>query len=810
MLKNYFKIASRSLLRKRVFSGVNILGLSVGLASVMIISTYLISELGFDRQHADADSMYRIIETEKGPDQPARDIAQTSGAIGINGEKEVPGVVAHNRVIQLGGISLDYNNNDFEDDFICVDANFFSFFDYKLISGSKEGVFANPLNVVMSESMAKKYFGEESAVGKKLTTTINNTDYEITVSGLMEDMPQNSHLNFEMLFGLNTAMTFFNGFEDYTDNNWQNSNMATYVKLSEGVSQEAVAAGITSMVVKNRPPREGWTYDFNLQPLTDIHFGSANIDGDMNYREGDLSYVYIFGFIGLLILAIAFTNYVNLSTIKATDRIKEIGLRRVVGANRSQLIAQFMSESVFISFISFILAVTFLQFCDPLVVLLFGYNLLENIYNVGYMSAMLGIVIVLGLSAGLYPALTVLRTQTVTALKNKTIAGSRQTFFKGVVLFQFVTSLVMIVATLVVYNQLNFIANKDLGYDEQALAVIDISSNNARVNQEQILNGFLNDPSVIDASITSRVPGEWKSYYEITIEDKTSNSYNGIPFIGVDDHFLDVFEVDLISGRNFRPDGNDSMRVMINETMARQLGIEHAEGQTVTLTGVKMGAQELGLNGTADFEVSAIIGDFHFQSMRDEIPPMMFGYKNNVLQNIDYFTVKLHAQNMGATMERLKGMMKEYDPSPFGYNFLDSKLERYYLEDTRRSKLFFIAASIAVFIAFIGLFALVHFALQKRLKEMSIRKVLGANVRSLVLLLSSDYLKLLAAALLVAVPVSYWGMSSWLNEFVYRTPIQWWVFGLALAVCLGITAITAFTQINKTARRNPAEILRQD
>ena len=368
----------------------------------------------------------------------------------------------------------------------------------------------------------------------------------------------------------------------------------------------------------------------------------------------------------------------------------------------------------------------------------------------------------------------------------------------------------MIVATTVVYNQLSFIANKDLGYDQEALAVIDISSNNARVNQDQILNGFLNDPSVIDASITSRVPGEWKSYFELTIEDETSNSYTGIPFIGVDEHFLNVFDIDLIAGRNFRSNGSDTMRVMINETMARQLGIEAVEGQNVTLTGVKRGTQQLGLSGTVDFEVVGVMGDFHFQSLRDEIPPMMFGYKNNVLQSIDYFVVKLQAQDMGTTMERLKGVMKAHDPSPFGYNFLDDKLERYYVEDTRRSKLFFIAASIAVFIAFIGLFALVHFALQKRLKELSIRKVLGANIRSLVLLLSSDYLKLLGGALLVAIPVSYWGMSNWLNEFVYRTPIQWWVFVLALMVCLGITVITAFTQINKTARRNPAEILRQE
>lgn len=810
MLKNYLKIAIRTLMRKRVFSLVNVLGLSVGLASVLIISTYLMSELGFDRQHADADHIYRVIETENGPDQPARSIAHVSGAIGYYGKEEISGLGASSRVMQLGGINLTYKDKEFEDDFVCVDKNFFSFFDFKLISGTKEGVFAEPMSVVMSENMARKYFGNEDPIGKKLSSRIGNADYEIVVSGLMEDMPENSHLNFEMLFALNTASTFFNGFDDYTDHNWQNSNMVTYLKLVDEVQQAQVADAITDMVLKNRPPREGWTYDFSLQPLADIHFHSADLDSDLNYRKGDLTYVYIFACIGILILVIALTNYINLSTIKATDRIKEIGLRRVVGANRRQLILQFMSESVFICFISLGIAFTLLQFAGPLVVVLFGYNLLDTIYTAQYLLVLISAVLALGILAGLYPALSVLRTKTVAALKSQTLGGKRQTFFKGVVLFQFITSLAMIVATLVVSNQLNYIQNKDLGYDEEALAVIDISSNNARINQEQILDGFLKDPSVIDVSITSRVPGEWKSYYEVTVNDEAANSYNGIPFIGIDDRFSSVFEVPLVSGRNFRNDKNDSLKVLINETMASQLGIEEAMGQTVKLTGIKMGAQELGLRATLSFQVIGIIRDFHFQSLRDEIPPMIFAYKYNPIQNIDYYVIKLQQQDMGATMERLKAVMKQYDPSPFGYNFLDDKLERYYVEDTKRSKLFFVAASIAVFIAFIGLFALVHFALQKRLKELSIRKVLGANIRSLVMLLSADYLKLLVLALLVAVPVSYWGMSNWLDEFVYRTPLHWWVFALALVVCLVITAITAFTQINKTARRNPAEILRQE
>lgn len=810
MLKNYIKIAFRTLMRKRVFSLVNILGLSVGLASVLIISTYLVSELSFDQFHSDADRIYRVLETVESQNQEDRTMGYIPGGVAVGSKSQVAGVEETLRIDQLGGINIKYGDKEFEDDFVAVDENFFSFFDYKLLSGTPENVFKDALSVVMTQGQARKLFGEADPIGKTLATHINSRDFTLVVTGIMEDMPENSHLDFEMLFSFATPDMFFDDYLEFYDNNWTAQSMVTYLKLGNEVLSEKVSEGVTELVARSRPDSFPDTSTFSLQSLEDIHFNSQQVEGDLNNREGDLTYVYIFFFIGVLILAVAFTNYINLSTIKATDRIKEIGLRRVVGANGRQLMLQFMSESVLICFISLAMAITLLQFSSPLVTLLFGSNLLHFIYFPEFIIALVALVFVLGLVAGLYPALTILKASTVMALKNQTLRGKKQTFFKGVVLFQFITSLSMIVATLVVYNQIDFISNKDLGYNKEALGVIDISSNDARVNQELILAGFQNDPGVISASITSRIPGEWKSYYDITLADKEDKNYSGIPFMGVDQHFLDVFDIDLVAGRNFRGDSGDSLKLLINETLARQLGIETAVGQSLDLVGVKRQAQVLGLNAIVNFQVVGIVGDFHFQSLREKIPPMAFAYKDNVLQNIDYFTVRLRAENMSQTMDRLQGVMKQFDQSPFGYNFLDDKLDRYYVEDARRSKLFFIASSIAVFIAFIGLFALVHFALQKRLKEMSVRKVLGASIRSLVMLLSADYLKLLLIALAVAVPLSYWGMSGWLDEFVYRTSVSWWVFALALLVCLVITAITALTQINKTARRNPAEILRQD
>ncbi len=812
MLKNYFKIACRTILRKRVFSLVNILGLSIGLASVLIISAYLISELSFDAFHKDASRTYRMIEHIEDPGQPDRKVARVGGALGLASSEQIAGVTNHMRMMSLGsgGLNLVYGENEFETPFMVVDSDFFSFFDFPLISGRPEDVFSDPLNVVMSEALVAKFFGSEDPIDRTIKTHLNGEDYLLKVTGVMKKMPDNSHLDVDMLLDFSTINSFFNGFTSYYDGDWVQQSMTTYLKLNDAVDLTSIEAQINEMAKRNKPEELTWERSFSLQPLTDIHFGSAHLEGDMNNRKGDLSYLYIFAFIGVLILAIAFTNYINLSTIKATDRIKEIGLRRVVGADRNQLIMQFMSESVFISLISLILAITMIQFSGPLVILLFESNLLRFIYTTEFLGGLIGTVLVLGMAAGVYPALTVIKGKTVESLRNQTFGGKKQTFFKGVVLFQFITSLVMIVATLVVYNQLSFINDKDLGYDQEALAVIEISSNKARENEALILDGFRKDPDVIGASAVSRVPAEWKSYYQVSLRSNEAFEIEDVPFLGVDENFLDVFDIDLLQGRNFRSGEGDSTKVMINETMARQLGLENAVGQTLELYGVRTGAQIQGIRHTVRFQVIGVINDFHFQSLREEIPPMLFGFKHNILQNIDYYVVKLNANRMGETMERLKGVMKQFDPSPFGFNFLDEKLNRYYVEDEKRSNLFFIAAFIAVFIAFIGLFALVHFALQKRLKEMSIRKVLGANVKSLVILLSKDYAKLLLIALLIAIPISYIGMSNWLEDFVYRTSIEWWVYFLALMVCLGITAITALSQIGKAARKNPSEILRQE
>lgn len=810
MLKNYIKITFRTLMRKRVFSLVNILGLSVGLASVLIISAYLISELRFDSMHQDGDRIYRVVERMDGGNQSTVSSSEVGAAVGVFAKSDLAGVDDFLRIMRLGGLSLKYEDKEFGEDYLSTDANFFSFFDFPLLSGTPETVFKDAFNVVLTESMAQKFFGDVDPIGKLISTRVRNTDYNLKVTGVMKEMPENSHLKINMLLSHATADQFFNGFSQYYDNDWNSLDDITYLKLDKGVEASGIASGLNGLAATNRAVDEERTHTYRLQALRDIHFESEAFDDALNYREGDLSYVYIFACIGFIILAVAFTNYINLSTIKATDRIKEIGLRRAIGANSKQLIFQFMSESVLISLISLGLAFTLLQFSTPLVTLLFGIDILGFVYLPEYLALLTGFVLVLGILAGLYPAFTVLKARTVNALKSQTTGGKNQTFFKGVVLFQFVISLVMIMATLVVYNQLNYMGNKDLGYDKEAVAIIEVNSGDARRNQDLIVAGFKNDADVLEASASSRVPAEWKSYNKLSIEDTEGRGYHDIPFIGVDENFLTVFDIDMLSGRNFRPGSSDSLKVFVNETMAAQLGFQEVDGQIVELTHIKWGAQAREVQARPRFEVIGIIKDFHFQSLREEIPPMIFGYKVNPIQGIDYFVVKLNAERMGETMTRLRAVMKQFDQSPFEYNFLDDKLERYYVEDARRSKLFFIASSIAVFIAFIGLFALVHFALQKRLKEMSIRKVLGANIKSLVLLLSKDYLKLLLIAMVVAVPLSYWGMSGWLNEFVYRTAVSWWIFALALTVCLVITALTALTQINKTARRNPAEILRQE
>ena len=481
-----------------------------------------------------------------------------------------------------------------------------------------------------------------------------------------------------------------------------------------------------------------------------------------------------------------------------------------MGAGQTQLTIQFMSESMFFSLLSFILAFTIIQFARPFLHRLFEVDVIQLAWSLDYLIVMGLVVVVIGLLTGYYPAIVVSRGKMVQALKSQTTGGNKQFFFKGIVTFQFIISLSMIITTIVVYSQISYINNKDLGYDEEGVALIEINSNRARVNQEVILNGFRNIPAVRSASAVSRVPAEWKSFYEIELTEESGEIHQDIPYIGVDESFLEVFDIKLLQGRSFRPSTQDSLKVLINEKLAEQLGIEVVAGQQLNMTGIKMGADELGLRGTIPLEVIGVIADFHFQSLREEIPPMLFVYKENPIQNIDYFVVKLQTPDLSGTMLQLKEVMKASDPSPFDYNFLDDKLSRYYKEDNKRSRLFIMASSIAIFIAFIGLYALVHAALQKRVKELGIRKVLGAGANTLIVLLSKDYLLLLVLAMLVASPLAYLGISNWLNDFAYKVEISWWYFALALLICMIITTLATMTQIGKAVNRNPSETLRQE
>jgi len=810
MLKNYFKTTLRSVMRKKVFSLVNLAGLSTGLAACIVISAFILSETSFDHFHSDSHRTYRVIEQVEGGELGLRLNANVPGAIGPESHRNIAGVQEYLRIFELGVLNIRNGEKEFGEAFYSVDPNFFSFFDYELISGSSLTVMNELMGVVLSESAAKKYFGDENPIGKSLEARTNNGDFTLMVSGLMKDMPENSHLHFDMVFPHSLPNEMFNDFLASFNNNWEYSNFTTYLKLETPTSKSVVTDQLNELVSVNRPKSESRQFSYSLQPLTDIHFKSELLEGDLNYRESSSDYVYIFSIVGLVLLTIALVNYINLSTIKATDRIREIGLRRVVGASRRQLIFQFMTESAFFAMFSLVLGFTLIQLIRPYLASLFGTDIVTYLVHPAAIVLIIGVVLTLGLVAGYYPALIVLKSKMTAALKNQTLGMNRQTFFKGVTLIQFVVSITMVLSTIVVYSQLNYINNKDLGFEKESIALIEINSNLARENQQQILNGFQRIPEVKAVSAVSRVPAEWKQYYEVELTNEKGEVVPRIPFMTVDENFLSLFDINLVSGRNFRSDSRDSLKVLINETLARQLGIDEIENQKLTLSGIKMGAQELGLAANPVYEVAGIVKDFHFQSLRERIPPMVLGFKRNVLQNIDYFTAKLQSANPSETMIQLKEVMKLYDPSPFDYNFLDDKVARYYEEDAKRSSLFIAMSSIAVFIAFIGLFALVNAAIQKRVKELGIRKVLGASSKSLTLLLSSEYAVLLAIAMIIASPIGYWGISQWLNDFVYKTQIHWWFFGFALVICLIITALASITQIYKAISKNPSEVLRTE
>ena len=717
-------------------------------------------------------------------------------------------------------MATDNPTNFFQETVTVADENLLRIFDFPLIAGDSKTALKEPNSIIINEDLAMRLFKRTDVLGETLEFSfIDSTPLKVTA--VLKNHPRNSSFDFSSVL---SEATFYadSNYRNMLAKDWLSINYSVYALLRPDANAKMVSEKMTNLVHDNFQSPAGTSFSYSLQGLKKIHLNSSGIvDGARNSNvdamvQGSSYYIKIFSFIALFVLLIAGINYMNLTTARASARLKEIGVRKSVGAFQSHLIRQFLFESLLVTFISFLLAVGVVNLLLP------AFNKFANKQlSLGFSSDYriwlfaIAFATIIGLLSGSYPALLLSRFKPVLLLKgfklqNRTDLSLR----KALVIFQFTISVVMIIGTIVLFLQVRYLNNTNLGFNKDLLVIIDVNTGKARSNFEAVKNEIAKIPTVKNVSVTSRVPGEWKTYRTIKIKNTGSTDEPKVAYMfGADKDFARTFEVTLLKGRNFNSP-NDSASIIVNETAAKMLGITEPSDQIVEIPAASRGGSYVPLNQeNIPFKprVIGIVKDFHFQSLRDKIEPLVLAYNNNPIHVIDYYSARINAKDIQGTLDKLKAVMVNNDANdPFEYHFLDDQLALFYVEDERRQTLLIWVALATIFIACLGLFGLATYSAEQRVKEIGVRKVLGASVINLASLLSKDFLKLVLIANGIAFPIAWWATNKWLQEYAYHINVEWWVFALSGVSAIVIALLTVSYQAIKAAIINPIKSLRTE
>ncbi|MGS2738557.1 ABC transporter permease [Sinomicrobium sp. M5D2P17] len=814
MIRNYFKTAWKNLKKNKFFSFINIVGLTIGTSCFLLIALYIFDELTFDRFHQHTSNIYRAVNHKTNSNGELTKIAGTGYQVSEKAKTDFPEIQGIARMITLGrtNVSALDHTQVFHENITLGNPRFFNVFDFEFLQGTSAHALTEPHTVVMTEEMAYRLFGTADVLGKTIRTDVDNIPVKIT--GILKDFPGNSSITFNMLFS-ESSMTG-DGFKNFINTDWDSDSFATYFSLKDQSDPKKVEAGITKLIAENQDAGVSGKSDLALQPLADIHFHSEDIEGDSG-KKGSLTTIYVFSIVAFFVLFIACVNYMNLTTARYTNRAKEIAVRKVVGASRQNLTGQFLTEA----FLTTVIAIVFALIITKITLPWFN-TFTEKQLTLGTATdyrILIGIgliTIVVGLLSGLYPALVQAALKPLSLMKHKDqMSKGKVSLRRSLVVLQFVVSIVMIVATMVIYLQMKYLNNKDIGFRKDQLVVVDINSGKVRDSWKTIRHEFSKLAQVARVSVSSRVPGEWKNLPKVSVHNNAGDPQEkNMFFLGVDDQFLQTYDIELLQGRNFLPDHlADSTSVLINESAAKALGIVEPSGQFIEIPSVNFGGDFSPLDKPFLARVVGIVRDFNFQSLREPLAPMVLGTQKNPIHSIDYFTVRLSQGNTDV-LPALKKMQEIFYGVDQGhqleYHFLDEQWELFYRNDRIRETIFIVMTLLAILIACLGLLGLSTYAAEQRIKEIGIRKVLGASTGGIVRLLSKDFIKLVLIAILIASPIAWWGMNSWLEGFAYRIHIQWWMFALAGLVAVAIALITVSGQSLKAAMTNPVKSLRTE
>jgi putative ABC transport system permease protein len=819
MLQNYFKIAFRNLLRNKLYTTLNITGLTFGITCFLLIGLYIFDELTFDQQHSKGERIYRVIE-HKNTKGEQLTIAAASYKLSEESKKNIPEIENTARISQEGRDNLGNvaGQKKFLENITVANNGLMEMFDFEAIDGNPKVALKAPNSIVIVEELAMRLFGSIKIVGKTLKW--DGYEQPFTVTAVIKNHPRNSSFNFSSVYSESTYSSDTSYVNDI-NRDWSSHNFMVFALLKGNANAESVSPKLKNLVYANFKPEAGISIDFALQPLKAMHLYSENIFDEIrnsNVGSGGTSsvfYIKIFAMIALFVLLIACINYMNLTTAKASSRSKEIGIKKAIGVVRGQLITQFLVESILVTFVSFLLAILLvnliLPFFNEFVYKQLSLGLSTN-YQIWLIAVL--IIIITGLFSGSYPALMLSRFSPILLLKSLKIQNKSDfSLRKGLVIFQFTISVVMIIATIVLFLQVRFVNNKDLGFNKDFLVVVDINSGKIRQAASTIITEFSKIPNVKNVSTTTRVPGEWKSIPTVKIKQIGSGDEHKIAYLlGVDENFSKTFEVQLLKGKDFSNAG-DSTSIILNETAAKMLNINEPSDQILEIPTRAMGGSYRPLRNNQVFKarVIGIVKDFHFQTLREKIAPMVMAYQQNPVQSIDYFTSRIEAKNTEATLKKMDEILTRIDPENlFEHHFLDQQLTLFYAEDARRQSMLIWAALATIFIACLGLFGLATYSAEQRIKEIGVRKVLGASVLNLTTLLSKDFLKLVLIANGIAFPIAWWATDKWLQEFAYHIEIKWWFFALAGIIAITIALLTVSYQAIRAALMNPVKSLRTE
>ncbi|GAB3643040.1 ABC transporter permease [Spirosoma arcticum] len=818
MLRNYFKIAFRTLRRNRLYTALNVAGLTFGITCFLLIGLYLFDELTFDQQHSKTNRIYRAIQHKKTPTEDLT-IAASSYKVAEESKKRIGEIENSARITRTGraNISNPATKNAFQETITFGTPGLLELFDFEVIDGDSKSALNGPNSIIIVEELAQRLFNSTDVVGKTVDFEL---DKPLKITAVLKNHPRNSSFDFKAVVS-EATISSDDEFKEWIAD-WDSQSFMTFFLLKEKAHPEIAAQNITKLLNANVKWDVGHSINYSLQPLADIHLHSEDIvDGARNSNveamsQGGALYIKIFAIVALFVLFIACINYMNLATARASNRSKEIGVRKASGAFQGQLIYQFLTESLVVTTISFLLAVvlvnvllpTFNEFTHK------GLSLgIHSDYRI-WLYVLLTLVIT-GLASGSYPAFLLSGFSPLLLLKHGKLQNkSGLTLRKGLVVFQFTISVVMIIATIVFFQQIRFANNKNLGFNKELLLVVDINSGEIRSGAETVKTEFSKIPTVRQVAATSRVPGEWKTIPTVKIRPQGNTNEPKIAYlIAADENFARTFDVQLLQGRTFA-DRTDSTSILLNETAANMLNIKEASGQLVEIPARAMGGsyQPVGPdNQPFRARVIGVVKDFHFQSLREKIAPMVLVYQKNPVHSIDYFTARIEGKDIPATLAKMNAILTKIDPThQLEYHFLDEQLARFYAEDQRREILLIWVALATIFIACLGLFGLATYAAEQRIKEIGVRKVLGANVLNLTALLSKDFLKLVLIANGLAFPLAWWATSQWLNEFAYHIEVEWWVFVVSGILAVAIALATVSYQAIKAALMNPVKSLRSE